>query len=164
MLGSNPEQLRHRYYLSDALSTWLKLIHRKYALWTKVFFKPVPHSYYMLYPPPPPNVHFIKVFNRVITMFLTLACTPLASHTLYLCYFKCLFHTVGVLRLCYFTCLFHFLSVTFHESFVTVRKAKQGPPQAAKERMPSSKNQARGFSSCLVINRPGGQGEGGGIK
>jgi hypothetical protein len=92
------------------------------------------------------------MFNCVMTIFLTLAFTPLASHTLYLCYFKCLFHTVGVLRLCYFTYLFHFLSVTFYESFVTVRKAKQGPPQAAKERMPRlAKTKHADFLAALLL-------------
>jgi hypothetical protein len=59
------------------------------------------------------------------------------------------------------TFIFYFLSVTFYESFVTVPKAKQGPPQAAKERMPRlAKTKHADFPSCLVINRPGGQGEG----
>jgi hypothetical protein len=99
-----------------------------------------------------------------MTIFLTLAFTPLTSYVFYLCYFTCLFHAFGVLHpvsMLLHTCLFHFLSVTFHESFVTVRKAKQGPPQAAKERMPRlAKTKHADFPSWLVINRPGGQGEG----
>ncbi len=67
--------------------------------------------------------------------------------------------SIGVLRLCYFTCLFHFLSVTLYESFVTVRKAKQGPPQAAKEHMPrlAKTKHADFLAALLLIGLEGGE-------